>query len=82
MKQELVKDGFILQQIFSGLYFKFFMKWLVYESDYYVVFDNEESVSLQSDDVSFYSLCSQELIEVFQGFYYGMENELQRYYGG
>lgn len=82
MKQELVKDGFILQQIFSGLYFKFLMKWLVYESDYYVVFDNEESVSLQSDDVSFYSLCGQELIEVFQGFYYGMENELQRYYGG
>lgn len=82
MKQEPVKDGSTLQQTPSGLHFKLPTKRLVYESDHYAVFDNEESASSQSDDASFHSLRGQESIEAPQGFYYGTENESQRYNGG
>lgn len=82
MKQEPVKDGSTLQQTPSGLHFKLPTKRLVYESDHYAVFDNEESASSQSDDASFHSLRGQESIEAPQGFYYGTENESQRYHGG
>lgn len=82
MKQEPVKEESTLQQTPSGLHFNIPTKRLVYESDHYAVFDVEESASSQSDDASFHSLRGQESIDAPQGFYYGTENESQRYHGG